>query len=258
MFRACAFYLLAIAFAFLTGTSTAQPKKESTEAPPQVLFAMPLAIELGKTSKLTVRGLRLDTVTEIHLQEPRSTGKIVGKGKKIAVPNGMNANQVGDSEIEIEVTLPKEVAGSVVPFTLLNAGGESKPHELLVGDLSTVIIEKEPNDSFKQAQPIVVPCVVEGTIRQPQDVDVFRFEGKRGEHLVFDLQANRFGSPLDGSLTLYDEKGHSIASADDSAGSLDPILEITLLHDGIYFLSLIDANDQGAPIYLYRLNVRRR
>ncbi|MCE9534046.1 MAG: hypothetical protein K8T89_23455, partial [Planctomycetes bacterium] len=173
----------------------AQKKKEIKDAPPQVIVAMPMTVEAGKTAKITLRGLRVDAVTEIRLHEPRSTGKLVGKAKKIPVPNNANPNQVGDSEIEIEVTLPKEVAGSTVPFSLIGPGGESKAHELIVRDGTPIVAEKEPNDGFRQAQAIVPPVIVEGKIQQSLDVDVFRFQGKKDEKYSIAVQANRFGSP---------------------------------------------------------------
>ena len=247
-----------VVFSALPEEIVSQPKKDSKGTPPQIILAMPMAIETGKTTKITLRGLSIDDVTEIRLHEPKSSGKIIGKSKKIPVPANTNPAQIGDSEIEIEVTLPQEVPGGVVPFSIIGPGGESKSHQLIVKDGTPIVAEKEPNDGFKQAQPILIPCIVEGSIRQPQDVDVFRFEGKKGEQLVFELQANRFGSPADGVLTLFDDAGRVIGSADDSPGSIDPILNVTLPRDGIYYLSLIDAHDQGGSIFLYRLVVRGR
>ncbi len=253
----CIFLILGAFVVVPLSSVIAQGKKDTDTAPPQIILAMPLSVEMGKTTKLTLRGLRLDAVTGIRLHEPRSTGKILGKATKISVPNDANPNQIGDSEIDIEVTLPKEVPGGVVPFSVIGAGGESKPHRLIVKDGAPIVVDKEPNDGFKQAQAIAIPSVVEGIIGQAQDVDVFRFEGKRGDALVFDLQANRFGSPLDGTMTVYDGAGGIDARADDSPDSLDPILSVTLPRDGTYYLSLIDSRDQGGPIYLYRLIVRR-
>jgi len=250
-------FVALFALSFFLAPISAQKKDAPKSVPPRVIVAMPLAVEMGKSTKVTLRGQNLDKVTAIQVQEPKSTGKILGNAKKVPVPNQANPDQVGDSEIDVEITLSKEVPGSVVPFSIIGPGGESKPHLLIVKDGAAIVAEKEPNDGFKQAQPIVLPCVVEGSIQQAQDVDVFRFEGRAGEQLVFDLQANRFGSPLDGMLTLYDVQGRIVASADDSAGSLDPILRVTLPHSGVYFLSLIDTHDQGGNIFVYRLVVRK-
>ena len=80
----------------------------------------------------------------------------------------LTASLVGDSEVEIEVTLPAEVAGGSVPFTLIGPGGESRPHAIVVHDGAPRMAEKEPNDGFRQAQPVVVPQVVEGSVSRPQ------------------------------------------------------------------------------------------
>ena len=45
------------------------------------------------------------------------------------------------------------------------------------------MLEREPNDSAGQAQPISIPSVVEGMIGRPGDVDSFKFAVKPGEKL---------------------------------------------------------------------------
>jgi hypothetical protein len=86
-------------------------------------------------------------------------------------------------------------------------------------------------------------------------VDVFRFDGNAGQKVICEVFAARFGSPLDSILTLYHAKGGQLASNDDE-GSTDSRLEITLPKKGVYYLSLIDAHDQGGPAHVYRLVVR--
>jgi hypothetical protein len=247
-----------IVFASVPGGLPAQKKKDAPkDAAPQPIVTLPLAIDKGKSTKLTVRGLHVDSAAEVRLSEPKSSGRIAGKGKSIPVPKDANASQLGDSEIEIEVTLPEEVPSGVVPFTLVGPAGESKPHSLIVNDETPRIVEKEPNNGFEQAQPIAVPQVVEGSIRQPQDVDVFRVEGKAGDRIVFDVRARRFGSPVEAMLTLYDADGHILATAEGAGAQRDPVLKASLPRDGRYFLALIDANDQGGPIWVYRLLVSK-
>jgi len=91
-----------------------------------------------------------------------------------------------------------------------------------------------------------------------QDVDVFRFDGKEGQAVVIEVFAARYGSPLDSFLTLYTADGQIVASNDDHAGSADSLIETTLPKSGAYYVSVIDANDQGGPAYVYRLAVRAR
>jgi Bacterial pre-peptidase C-terminal domain len=86
---------------------------------------------------------------------------------------------------------------------------------------------------------------------------VFKFDGKKGDKVLIEVQAARFGSPVDGFLTVYDADRKVLASADDTNGSADPALTVTLPKDGTYFVSLIDAHDLGGANFGYRLVVKK-
>jgi hypothetical protein len=133
MIRRISFLVLGVVvFASFPRGLPAQKRKDAPKnAAPQPIVTVPLAVDKGKTTKLTVRGLHVDSVTEVRLSEPKSSGKVVGKGKSIPVPKDPNPTLLGDSEIEIEVTLPEEVPSAVVPFTLIGPAGETKPHHFL-------------------------------------------------------------------------------------------------------------------------------
>ena len=55
-------------------------------------------------------------------------------------------------------------------------------------------------------------------------------------------------------LTLYDDKGHAIATNDDS-DTADSRISLSLPHDGVFFLSLTDANGKGGAMFPYLLEV---
>ena len=240
---------------FVVRPSSGQDKKKpDKKAEPKVLVVIPLGAAPGKTTRVTIRGLRLETATAVNFPTAKATIKIVSKGKA-AVPD-KNPEKVGDTQIVAEVTLPADVPGGTLPFTVLTPAGETKSHPLLIETVLPVIAEKEPNEGFRQAQPIRIPQVVDGLIERPKDVDVFRLEGKAGQRLVCEVHAARHGSALDSILTLYDAEGQQLALNDDFGGSLDSRLEVTLPRDGGYFLSLIDAHDTGGPAHVYRLVVR--
>lgn len=253
--------LLSIPFVLLglSNCSLAQnkdaPKKEE---PPKIIVVPQLGIDPGKTTKITVRGLKVDTATEVRVQEPKASGKIVGKGQKVGVPNNVDVNRVGDTEIEIEVTLPPEVPGRTVPITLIGPGGESQPHQLIVNDEMPQTPEKEPNPGFRQAQSVAIPSLIVGKIQDPQDVDVFRFDGKAGQAIRVEVQARRFGSPLEPMLYLYDSANQLLTTAEAASPGTDPILELKLPRDGAYYLTLLDAHDQGGSMFVYRLHLTGR
>jgi hypothetical protein len=236
------------------GSASGEPKEEKKEGP-QVVVATPLGIAPGQAVKVTIRGVRLDTATEVRFLEPKTSAKILNKGKD-NVPNGQDAALIGDSHLEIEVKLPPDTPNGTVPFVVVTPAGQSKAHLLLVERDAAVISEKEPNNGFRQAQQVELPLMIDGAVNPPLDVDVFSFEGKEGQKIVCEVLAARYGSPLDSILTLYDADGNVVASNDDSGGSADSRLELTLPKTGVYFLSLIDAQDLGGPAFVYRLALR--
>ena len=142
---------------------------------------MPLSILPGETTKFTVRGANLETVTEVRVHEPKSRGKIITKGKKVGVPNNFPAERIGDSEMEIEIVAAKEIGGATLSFSVIGPGGESNVAKVAVDDAAHRVLEKEPNDGFDKAQLIDCPVTVEGTIDRVQDSDVYQFRGKAGE-----------------------------------------------------------------------------
>jgi hypothetical protein len=221
---------------------------------PKVTVVAPLGIAPGVKTRLTIRGLRLDSATEVRCQEPKATAKLLTKSK-VGVPNPQDLDQLGDKQVEAEVTLPPDYPNRTVTVSVVTPAGESRAHELLV-ERAPVLDEKEPNNGFRQAQTIALPQEVQGRIDPAKDVDLFRFKGKAGQRLTIEVFAARYGSPLDALLTLYDDAGHILASCDDSGDSADPRLEVTLPKDGMYCVGVSDANDQGGATYLYRLSVR--
>lgn len=245
----------AFLIASLTWAQNKQEKPKDKPLPPKPLFALQLAASPGKTTALTLRGLRLDTATEIRVGEPKSQGKLLGKSRKVNVPNQMNAEVVGDTEIEVEITLPAEVSGGAIPIQLIGPGGEGPPVKIMIqGDLP-IIDEKEPNNGFPEAQPITAPVCVRGTIRNGQDVDVYRLEGKAGETLRVEVIARRTGSPVDPMLTLFNQSGQILTLGKPKDG--DAYLEHVCKKDEPLFLSVIDAHDQGESFFVYHLLIRK-
>jgi hypothetical protein len=247
-----------VALPLALATSVSQDKKEpdkKTEPPPKVLYAVPLVATPGAKQKLVLRGRNLGAVKEIKvIGTADAKAKVLG-AKGVGVPNNYPGDRVGDSEVDIELDVPAGTKPGSLKLVAVNAGGESNAYTLLLRDDLPAVAEREENGGFDTAQKIPFPCAVEGTIKAERDVDVFRFEGRKGAKVKVDVQAARFGSPLDGFLTVYDADRRILASADDVAGSPDPAVTVTLPRDGTYFVSLLDAHDLGGGNFGYRLVV---
>lgn len=248
--------LLILPFA-LVPLAGAQQKKKDKDTAPKILYPVPLMARPGEKQRLALRGANLDAVKEVKVEGPAgATVKVLG-AKKVAVPNNYPANRVGDSEVEIELVLPKDVKPGTVKLTAVREGTESPAYVLPIRDELPAVAEKEPNDGFDAPQPIPVPCAVEGTIKTERDPDVYTFDGKKGDKLRVEVQAARFGSPVDALVSLYDANRRLVEQADDTAGSPDPVLVVPLPRDGTYYLSVIDAHDLGGPNFGYRLVVTK-
>jgi hypothetical protein len=243
----------------LASSSTSQDKKQpdKKEPPPKVLYAVPLVAKPGEKQKLALRGKNLATVKEVKVSGAEGAKVKVSGAKAAAVPNNYPADRVGDSEVELELELPKTVKPGEVKLIAVGLGGESNAYTLLIRDETPAVAEKEDNGGFDTAQAVPVPCAIEGTIKGERDVDVFKFDGKKGEKITVEVQAAKFGSPVDGFLTVYDSDRKIIASADDANGSADPVVTVKVPRDGTYFLALIDAHDLGGANFGYRLVVKK-
>jgi hypothetical protein len=250
--------IVAVSFAVAMGASDGaaigQEKKKDAPKAPAIKMTLPLALQSGASVTLTLRGSGLAEAKEVRFPGGQATVvKIASKGQA-GVPD-KNPERVGDSQVVVELKVKEKLPAEPIPVVVVTPNGETQPFSILVADADLPIVkEKEPNDGFRSPQTIPVPCVVEGTIERQRDVDVFRFEGKKGQKIVAEVVSARQGSGLDAQLTLFDKNGNQLAFSDDAVGQ-DPRIELVLPADGEYLLSLMDAHDTGSNLHAYRLMV---
>ena len=124
-------------------------------------------------------------------------------------------------------------------------------------------LEKEPNNTLKQAQRVNLPIIVNGRMDRPNDWDVFQFTGRAGETIVAEVYARRLDSPLDSVLKLTDATGKLLAWNDDheDLGSgvnthhADSYLLAKLPADGTYYVHLGDTARKAGEEFAYRLRI---
>jgi hypothetical protein len=245
-------FLLVLLLLVPLSLAFAQDKKQKGKDQARIILALPFGVVPGKTTRVALRGLKLDSAKEVKIA--KGSVKLLKKSK-VPVPQQQEAGRVGDSQVDVEVTLPADITGEHVELTVVHPDGDVT-RQLLI-DKTPPIAEKEPNDGFKQAQAIKIGQTIDGGISRAQDVDVFRFEAKGGDKVVIEVLAQRLGSALNSFVTVYDGDGQVVATGDDTEGSTDSRLELTP-KAGSYFISLSDAHDQGGPAHPYRLVVRAR
>lgn len=249
--RALALLLLALALPLLVQDK----KKAESKDTPRVLHAVPLAAAPGFKGKVLLRGLKLDDATEVKATNPKATVQLVGKPKKAGPPKDYPAEKAGDTELELELELPKDFTADHVSLAITNPKGTSL-FKLLV-DASTRTAEKEPNNDFTTAQELVLPTTVDATISREHDFDLYRITGKAGDRLRVEVKAARLGAPTDAYVVVYDADKRIIETGDDAEGTTDPILNFKLPRDGVYFVSVLEAHDAGGPMFAYRLTIAK-
>ena len=238
-----------LSLASLSSISVAQDKKIE---PPRIAVAVPFAIPAKSTSKVIVRGWMLDRDLLAKTSTAGVTMKIL-RHEKAPIPNGQDAKLIGDSQLELEISLPPDFAADMLSITLLAGDSESAPYSLAVRGPYPQVAEIEPNDGFRQAQALKLPQIVDGQIHADRNVDVYSVELPSRHRLLAEVIARRYGSGLDSVLSVFDAKGQKITSNDDFEG-VDSKLDI-MLEAGRYFLVIQDAHDHGGPAHPYRLSV---
>jgi hypothetical protein len=251
MFKAVVAFVLCVQSAALGLADDAAANKPDR---PRVAMCLPLAINVGETTKVIVRGWHLEGVKELRSSLSHVTLKVLSTSKA-DVPNGLDAKRVGDTQIEVEATVTSETKPGEIELTVIGPDADSQPHVILVGSEYPLVADKEANDGFRQAQPVAVPQVIDGVIHEKRNVDVFAFDIDDEQRVLIEVHARRHGSALDSLLTLFDERGNILAVNDDDNASPDSRIATTL-RAGKYFLSLQDAHDSGSPTHPYRLVIR--
>src|SRR5262245_18754081 len=98
--------LVPLAFATPSASQDKQPKPEPAHTIP---YAVPPVARPGQKQTIVLRGRKLDTTTDIKLDAPDEVKAKFVTARKATVPNNYPAERVGDSEVEIELELPKDI-----------------------------------------------------------------------------------------------------------------------------------------------------
>ncbi len=104
---------------------------------------------------------------------------------------------------------------------------------LFSGPRPFVLVGQHP-ELVKQAGPGKVqelpagPIGVSGRLLTPYQEDRYRVPVTPKTKIRLEVFAERYGSPLDTALVVSNEQGADLARAEDSPGTVDPILEYTV------------------------------
>ena len=109
---------------------------------------------------------------------------------------------------------------------------------------------------------ITLPATLNGQIL-PGDVDRYRFEARKGQHLVVDVSARKLIPYLSdavpgwfqATVALLDAEGREVVFDDDFRFHPDPVLHCEIPEDGTYIVEIRDALYRGREDFVYRVAV---
>ena len=191
-------------------------------------------VRSGESAEVTLRGTDLEGVTQLWFDHP-----------------GLKATHVKD--LTFRITSAPDVPLGHHDVRAVGTFGVSNPRTLVVSDRPEMI-EVEPNNTPDKATPIVVGTVIFGEISAATEIDCYSFDGKKGQRVFLDLQAERIDSRLDATLRVLNATGTELAESRDVFGA-DPFLDVTLPADGRYLIKVHDAVYAGSTDHVYRLLV---
>jgi len=187
-----------------------------------------------------------------------------------------NANPALAEIVTLEVKVAPDAALGDRELRLATPLGLSNPLLFRVGQLP----EAWEDESKHNETIVTLPATVNGRIvpsdpslvlfpaRQGQqfqyaDVDRFRFQAHRGQHLVIVASARELIPYLADAVpgwfqavvALYDVHGKELAYDDDYRFHPDPVLHYVIPQDGDYFVEIKDAIYRGREDFVYRITV---
>lgn len=201
---------------------------------PRLNSVFPCGARQGTTVECAIAGGEITDATDLDFSHKGITAKPAGPGKfNVTVAKGV---PVGQYDVR-----------AVTPF------GISNFRAFVVGDVPEVV-EKEPNDEPSQAMRVTLPCVANGRIEKPADIDHWVFAAKKGQRIMLNCWAWRNDSQLDGTLLLTDSQGKELAYSGDYYGR-DPFIDFTAPADGDYTVKVWDFVYGGGSDSFYRLHI---
>lgn len=168
-----------------------------------------------------------------------------------------SGNFAPGTRIEFDARNLTTLGAYPAPWNPLNAtfALTGAPPTILVTDIPESLEPAEPPQGNKLVGP--APLAVHGRLARPGEEDRIAIPVTPGSKLQIELQAQRWGSPLDGVLSVLGPAGNTLANNDDRPGTSDPAVELTVPGDVNQLAAVFrDLEGRGGEDYVYRLVVR--
>jgi hypothetical protein len=219
-------------------------------AAPLIREMVPRGAQRGKTLQLVLKGVDLAEGAAIHTTLPASISRLA-PSKDVMRPG---------TELPFLVEVKQDAPVGLYPIRVLTEDGLSNVVLFSVGQLPEIQEKesenpKQTNGEVKLAEAVTSPAVINGTL-EDADVDVYSFQARAGQKLVFEVEASIAGSAIDPAIELLEAGGKVIAKNDDSLGNgIDSRLEHAFTRPGTYYVRIHDSKFSSQEQNFYRLKI---
>ena len=158
---------------------------------PHLETVSPISLRPGAEAEATLFGAGLvGSLPRLWFDSPGFSGEVI---------------EMRGSSARLKLRIPAGARPGPHELALATASGRSNPARFLV----------DPTPLHPGGDNLRPPVSITGVARYRQP-ERFTFEAAQGQSLVFEVRAQRFGSPVDSILRILDPKGKEVAANDDA------------------------------------------
>lgn len=199
----------------------------------------------GDKVRITLGGNGVGLASQVMFGEPGLSATIIA------------AQKLDPNRLDIDLKIDKDARCGLHRIGVIGPTGVP-PEQVFLVEPDPASNEVEPNEDPKQVKPVDLNLTFIGTIDKPGDVDHFRFPLKEDQRIRFVMTAKALGSGLTGVLSVLDDQGRTLASAEALEGGKDPTLGLVAPKDGTYTLRVADNDYGGSGNHFYRISASSR
>lgn len=214
----------------------AEELKPLQEPAPKILSLSLNGLQIGRTTRLVIRGQNLNR---------RPVVRLPLKQVKARIGKGSNAGRV-----VVDLSVPDDAPTGFFPLRVQTDDGLSNAVVVAFDRL-----QQRPAEGTSAENPARLPAAFSGTVSGAQRRQVY-FRGRAGDHIVAEVESRRLGATMDPVLEIKNARGTPLKIAwGHVALKEDTRAETTLPADGIYYVELHDLAFRAPGQSAFRLKV---
>ncbi|QDT30543.1 putative subtilase-type serine protease precursor [Gimesia panareensis] len=266
--RCLAFSLLTLSL-FVSALPHLQAADEKKDAPSKIGFRQlvafkPAAVQQGDKRQIQLHtSYTLDGTHSVFFDQPGIKMTFTEPKPKAAPRRGRGS--VG-TPFSFDIEVPQDQPTRVYECRVATDQAVSSVSHLLVTPYPVIEeVEKKDNNTYDTAQEVTVPSTVCGIVEKSEDLDCYKFKGKKGQEVTIQVYAQRVTEAIhtmqtsgvylmDSILTLYGPQKQIVAQNDNYIKS-DSLITFKLPADGEYVFEIRDARYVGTGKYAYCIEV---